>query len=239
MKKLYVILVACILCSCADNDDVLPDSKNNDVMFQYSNIQSLLDGKYDGIYPIAELKNHGDFGVGTFDKINGEMIILDGVLYQALGDGSVVVADEKGTTPFANISWLDNDKQIQTNEDLNETQLGTLLSANNPENQICMVRIDGNFQHIVVRSELAQLEKPYKPLMEVLATDERQFSYEQIDGTIVGVYFPEHFAGLNSIGWHFHFISSDKKKGGHVVSLTLTENATCTLDYTSEFRMKD
>ncbi len=233
MKRLYILLGAVLLFSCNHSTD------SRDVMFQYSNIQSLLNGNYDGTFPISELKKHGDFGVGTFDKINGEMIILDGILYQALGDGSVIMAEKKETTPFANISWFDKDLKIQTSEQLNETQLASLLSASNPKNQICMVKVEGHFQNITVRSELAQLKKPYKPLMEVLATDERQFSYEQLDGTIVGVYFPNHFSGLNSTGWHFHFISTDKKKGGHIVSLNIEKNATCILDFTDNFSMKN
>ncbi len=237
-----ITLSTCCFVSCDKEDDsaTKPES-SRDVIFQVAHLQSLLDGNYDGVYPISSLKNYGDFGLGTFDKINGEMIVLDGVVYQALGDGSVIIADDNELIPFANISYFDNDEQVDLDEDMNgediESFLNTKLEEKNFQDKMCLVRIDGTFSNMLVRSELAQNEKPYKPLAEVLATDERQFTYKNISGVLTAMYFPQTMEKLNATGWHFHFISNDKSKGGHVISYTLQQASQCILDYTNEFQM--
>ena len=56
-----------------------------------------------------ELKKHGDFGIGTFDALDGEMIVLDGVVYQAKADGHIYQAADNLTTPFATVTYFDSD----------------------------------------------------------------------------------------------------------------------------------
>lgn len=250
MKNQFPIFVATLLAfssafcfmSCDKDDDTTTQAeKSRDVMFQVVHLQSLLDGNYDGVYPISSLKKYGDFGLGTFDKINGEMIVLDGIVYQALGDGSVITADDNELIPFANISYFDNDEEIVLEKEMNEKEVETFLNEKlahkNFQNKMCLVRIEGSFSNMLVRSELQQTEKPYKPLADVLATDERQFTYENISGLLIAMYFPETMEKLNATGWHFHFISNDKSKGGHVLSFSMQQSAKCILDYTNEFQM--
>lgn len=249
MKKLLSSLVISLLAlsticfvSCdKENASVTEPETPRDVMFQVVHLQSLLDGNYDGVYPISNLKKYGDFGLGTFDKINGEMIVLDGIVYQALGDGNIMVANDNELIPFANISYFDNDEEIVLEKEMNEKEVETFLNEKlahkNFQDKMCLVRIDGTFSNMLVRSELAQNEKPYKPLTEVLATDERQFTYENISGVLVAMYFPQTMEKLNATGWHFHFISNDKSKGGHVLSFSMQQSAKCILDYTNEFQM--
>lgn len=250
MKRNFSVLVVTLLAlistvcfiSCDKEDDTTTQPEiARDVMFQVVHLQSLLDGNYDGVYPISNLKKYGDFGLGTFDKINGEMIVLDGIVYQALGDGSVIIADDNELIPFANISYFDTDEQIVLEKEMNEKDveifLNEKLAQKNFQDKMCLVRIDGSFTNMLVRSELGQTKKPYKPLAEVLSTDERQFTYEQISGSLIAMYFPETMEKLNAIGWHFHFISNDKSKGGHVLSFSMQQSANCILDYTNEFQM--
>lgn len=249
MKKILSSLVFSLLAlsticfvSCDKEDASVTEPETpRDVMFQVVHLQSLLDGNYDGVYPISNLKKYGDFGLGTFDKINGEMIVLDGIVYQALGDGNIMVANDNELIPFANISYFDNDEQVILEKDMSEKDVETFLnqklSEKNFQDKMCLVRIDGTFSNMLVRSELAQNEKPYKPLTEVLATDERQFTYENISGVLVAMYFPQTMEKLNATGWHFHFISNDKSKGGHVLSFSMQQSAKCILDYTNEFQM--
>ena len=98
-----------------------------------------------------------------------------------------------------------------------------------------MIKEEGTFDKMQVRSELPQ-NQPYKPLAEVLKTDQTVFDYDNVKGTIVGLYCPNYMDKLNAVGWHFHFISDDKKKGGHVLELSL-KNATVYLDQTDRFTM--
>ena len=64
---------------------------------------ALLDGIYDGEMTIGELLGKGNFGIGTFDALDGEMIILDGVCYQLRGDGTATIADLDQERP---LRWL-------------------------------------------------------------------------------------------------------------------------------------
>ena len=58
--------------------------KNRDVLYQVSLLQSLANGDYTGSVTVGELKQHGDIGIGTFDRLNGEMIMLDGEAHRLI-----------------------------------------------------------------------------------------------------------------------------------------------------------
>ena len=63
-------------------------------VYQTSTMGALLDGVYEGDVTTRELLRHGDFGLGTFNRLDGEMLVLDGVCYQLRGDG---VSDLRGS----------------------------------------------------------------------------------------------------------------------------------------------
>ena len=83
--------------------------KNRDVMYQVSLLQSLAYGDYSGSVTVKELKQHGDVGIGTFNKLNGELIMLDGEAYRAAGDGSVEIVPDDETIPFSIVTYMDAD----------------------------------------------------------------------------------------------------------------------------------
>ena len=212
--------------------------ENRETVFQVALLQSLTQGYYDGIIKVSELKQHGDTGIGTFEGVNGEMIVLDGKVYQALGDGSVKEADDNETVPFSNVTFFDKDlsatlSKMENINSLKETLTKTVNE--NGKNLFYMVKINGTFQKMFVRSELKQ-EKPYKTLDKALATDQREFNYENIAGTVVALYCPDYMGGLNTPGWHFHFISDDKTKGGHILELAF-DSAQAEFDSTQDFDM--
>ena len=98
-----------------------------------------------------------------------------------------------------------------------------------------MIRVDGVFRKMNVRSVRAQ-EKPYKRLVEVMEHDQTFFDYENIEGTLVGLYCPSYMASLNAVGWHLHFISKDRTRGGHVLGLSIAD-AVLTWDNIGGFQM--
>lgn len=209
-----------------------------ETVYQVALLQSLTQGYYDGVIKVSELKEHGDTGIGTFEGVNGEMIVLDGTVYQALGDGSVQVADDNETVPFSNVTFFDNDisETLSQTKDINTLKESLTNTVNkNGKNLFYMVKIKGTFDKMNVRSELKQ-EKPYKTLDKALATDQREFNYEKIAGTVVALYCPDYMGGLNTPGWHFHFISDDKTKGGHILELSF-ESAQAEFDSTQDFDM--
>ena len=214
-------------------------ARKSDVMYQVSLLQSLANGDYCGSVALEELKQHGDTGIGTFDRLNGELIMLDGEVYRAAGHGGVKNVSDDETVPFAVVAFMDAD----VTENLKEiSDFDTLCSRLNRmvektgKNYFYMIRIDGRFKEMHVRSVYAQ-ELPYRRLAEVLEQEQTFFDYENIEGTMVGVYCPPYLSQLNAAGWHMHFISNDKTKGGHVLGADITE-AVLTWDVIQGFEMR-
>ena len=236
------VALACALAGCAQGESAsstsASDEVNREVIEQVSLLQGLLQGDYYGSVSIAELKQHGDIGIGTFDGLNGELIMVDGVVYQAKGDGAVDVPDDAITIPFSNVTFFDAD-EVQAVEGVTSFKdLEAQLDAHVAElgaNRFYMVKIDGAFTKVNARSEYAQSE-PYKPLVEVLETDQTFFDFEDVEGTVVALYCPEYMKELNNAGWHMHFISKDGTKGGHVLDLAI-DKADIAWDYTEGFDM--
>ena len=213
--------------------------QNRDVMYQVSLLQSLINGDYSGSVTVAELKRHGDIGIGTFDGLNGELIMLDGETYRAAGDGSVEAVSDNVTVPFAVVTFMDADKTETLKEisgyDVLYNELDRMVESRG-KNHFYMIRIDGVFREINVRSVYAQ-EGTYRRLTEVMEHDQTFFDYKNIEGTIVGLYCPPYMSYLNAAGWHMHFISKDKTKGGHMLGVHIAD-AVLTWDDTDGFQMQ-
>ena len=218
---------------------VVSASQDTETIYQVALLQSLTQGYYDGIIKVSELKEHGDTGIGTFEGVNGEMIVIDGKVYQALGDGTVQEAADDETVPFSNVTFFDSDISVDMKDISDMASLKSELDktvAEKGKNMFYVVKVSGTFEKMLVRSELKQ-EKPYKSLDKALETDQREFNYENITGTVVGLYCPDYMGGLNAAGWHFHFISDDRTKGGHMLELSFKE-AKAELDMTPEFDLE-
>ncbi|MBR1737394.1 MAG: acetolactate decarboxylase [Firmicutes bacterium] len=211
---------------------------DRETIFQVSLLQGLTLGDYYGSVTVKDLKEKGDTGIGTFEGVNGELIMLDGEVYRAKSDGSVEVAPDEETIPFSNVTFFDADTTEEISAVANINDLKAYLNGKVEEfgkNRFYMIRIDGTFKKVSARSELKQ-EEPYKTLAEALSTDQREFDFDDAKGTVVGLYCPEYMNDLNAVGWHFHFVSEDKQKGGHVLDLDI-DNAEVKWDNTDGFNM--
>ena len=213
------------------------EEKNEDreLLFQVSTINALLAGSYDGQISVADLKEHGNIGVGTFNKLDGEMVVLDGAVYKAKSDGTVEKVSDEETAPFAAVTYFDQDRIIEDTAFSNFEELQKLL---NPlienQNLFYTFKISGDFSYVKVRSVPSQ-EKPYPPLSEV-TKNQAVFEYQDVKGTVLGFWCPEFVEGINVPGYHLHFISDDKTKGGHLLDIS-AENATVISDQTPSFEM--
>jgi acetolactate decarboxylase len=237
LSLIGIACVACLLLGVAAG--YLPgyyaNQSHDDSLTQVSTIDALLNGLYDGVTPWGELKEYGDFGIGTFDGLDGEMIVLDDVCYQVKVDGVAYPVTDTMTIPFAAVTAFDVDRELPVSEGMNYTQLQAYLSDSIEERNIFYaVRIDGTFDYVKTRSVPGQ-EKPYPPLVDVTAK-QAIFEFEDVRGTIVGFYSPDYVGGLNVPGYHLHFITDDKKAGGHVLELEI-EDAQLSVDYTSDIRI--
>ena len=205
---------------------------------QVSLLQGLAYGDYEGSVPVGCLKELGDTGIGTFDALNGELILLNGTVYRAAWDGAVEEVGDDEKVPFADVTFFDVDKSINLDGIGSIDALKEKLDKNIQEtgkNHLYIVRAFGSFQKMKVRSVPPQ-KKPYRPLVEVLEKEQTVFEYEEISGTVVGLCCPEYMSNINAVGWHFHFVSEDKTAGGHVLDLS-AETLDVDLDKITGFRM--
>lgn len=186
---------------------------------QVSTIDALFSGLYDGNINLSQITKHGDFGIGTFDKLDGEMIILDGVVYQIKADGKVYQPAKNLTTPFFTVTKFEEPDSSFTfsSTTFKEFEKSSDDLINN-KNLFYAVKVNGNFKYVKTRSVPSQT-KPYKPLSEV-TKNQSLFEKENVSGTIVGFRFPQFASGINVPGYHLHFISDDKTFGGHVLDLS-------------------
>ncbi|MFH1903989.1 MAG: acetolactate decarboxylase [bacterium] len=209
--------------------------KNRDVLFQTSTINVLLEGGYDGEMTYEKLKHRGDFGIGTFNGLDGEMIGLEDKFYQVKADGRAYLVDDSMKTPFAVVTFFEPDKSALLDKAENYGQLEQHLDKLLPtENIFYAVKIEGAFKYIKTRSVPRQ-NKPYPLLVEVVK-NQSTFEFNNVKGTIVGFWCPSYVEGINVPGYHLHFITEDRKAGGHLLECHL-QNARIDVDYTSEFYM--
>ena len=197
-----------------------PQKKETNVLYQYSVINALSAGVYDGDLNVNELKKYGNFGLGTFNNIDGEMIVLDGIIYQVKTDGIPVEADKKLLSPFAAVTFFRNDKTIELNTPQTLQQIKKIIDAAVPsENYLYTVKISGEFKKVKTRSVPRQ-QQPFPDLTSVI---KNQVTFEKalINGTVIGFKMPEFIDGVNVKSYHFHFLSGDKRFGGHLLDLVL------------------
>ncbi|MBW2673101.1 MAG: acetolactate decarboxylase [Deltaproteobacteria bacterium] len=206
-----------------------------DTVMQVSTIDALVAGVYDGMMPCSKLLQYGDFGIGTFDRLEGEMVVLDGTVYQVKTDGKVYTPDGTMTTPFASVCQFGADDTVTLKKGMDFKEMEKMIdTAISNKNLFYAIKITGTFSYMKTRSVPAQ-DKPYPPLAEI-TKHQSIFEKNNISGTIVGFRCPAYVKGINVPGYHLHFISDDRTWGGHILNLE-TGAGTCTIDRCNEFFM--
>ena len=185
------------------------------VLFQASTIGALLEAAFDGDVTFAELAEHGDLGLGTCNALDGEMIALDGAFFRADVDGAVTELPPAERTPFAVVVWFAPTAELTVEGPIAHQELVRRIDRLAGGTVACALRIDGTFALVRARSVPRQ-RRPYRPLSEVVA-DQHVFELGDVAGTIVGFRFPDYSQGLEVAGYHLHFISADRRRGGHVL----------------------
>jgi acetolactate decarboxylase len=188
------------------------------MLFQASTIAALLEGAYEGDVSFAELAEHGDFGLGTLNHLDGEMTAVDGRFYRADLDGRVNEVDPAEQTPFAVVTFFAPTVDVAVGA---STGVADLVDGLRPPGGACAVRLDGEFDLVRARSVPRQ-EPPYRPLADVVA-EQHIFEFERVRGTLVGFSFPDYALGLEVSGLHLHFLDESRGRGGHVLDCRVRE----------------
>lgn len=204
---------------------------------QISTYPALEHGLYDGDVTYGELARAGNFGIGTFDGMDGEMIALEGNFYQARSDGTVLLADNNLETPFATVtSFVAEQRQAVSSPLASYDSLKALLAqAAPPTNRPYAIKLNGRFSRVKIRSIPRQTE-PFPPLADVIA-EQVTWEKDDIRGTLVGYWFPENLAGINAPGYHLHFISDDRRVAGHLLECSL-ESGVLEIDYQDQLTVR-
>lgn len=212
-----------------------PCFAGEDTLTQVSTIDALMTGVYDGPTTLGELGTKGDFGLGTFAALDGEMILLDGVFYQVTATGAVLKPGPGVKTPFAAVTFFKADRTVPLRKGTTFKSFTTESEKAFPtRNAFYAVKVKGTFRMVKTRSVPAQ-ERPYRPLAEVVKT-QPVFDFADVAGTLVGFWCPSFVKGVNVPGYHLHFLRADGKRGGHVLDFVV-DKAILEIDDTRELSL--
>lgn len=189
-------------------------------LYVYSTIDALLAGAYDGELTVKQLATKGNFGIGTYNRLDGEMVVHAGKFYHVRADGSVRVAKPTDLVPLAYVLPFVPTQTVTATatSTLAELEAFTDKQITN-KNMFYAVEIKGKFVGMSTRAIAAQ-SRPYRALAEVAKT-QSVFTRDAVTGTLVGIRSPGLSKGISVPGFHWHFISDDKKFGGHVLATAM------------------
>jgi acetolactate decarboxylase len=194
-----------------------------DQIYQTSLMSALIDGVYDGNITIQQLLKHGDFGLGTFNGLDGEMVILGNAVHQLKSDGTAHLATMDQKTPFAVVTFFHPTMTGNLEQPLDKSQIQALIDEMVPENLLCAFRIDGHFAKVETRTVPRQ-EPPYVPMLQAIE-NQPEFTFENTRGTLIGFRCPPYVQGINVAGFHVHYIMDDRCGGGHVLDYRVLEGS--------------
>ena len=188
-----------------------------DTGFQVSTLGALNAGVYEGAAKIAELKPHGDFGLGTLEGLDGEMVILNGEFYQIKANGVAYPVTDDSKTPFSTVTFFRKERSLPLTGQMTYQQLLSQIDKQLPRTNLpYAIRLQGTFPSLKVRSVPKQTP-PYPPLKDVVSQQQITFELRNVQGTLVGFRLPQYLGDVNVAGYHFHFLRSDRKAGGHLL----------------------
>ena len=229
-QRFRLMLISAGLCLCL----LQSTSAEPDTVTQFSTIDALLAGVYEGVASFESVLNEGDFGLGTVEDLDGELVILEGVAYQVRADGTVHQPGRQATTPFATVTSFEADGRCRL-DDLTQTELTVELDRLFEGQYIYAFRLDGHFKDLKLRSVPKQV-RPFRPLSEVIK-EQSVFEFQEMEGTVVAFRSPSFLKGVGINGYHMHFLSRDRQRGGHVLDLRV-EDAELQWDRCDAFLLK-
>jgi acetolactate decarboxylase len=178
-------------------------------------INALVEGIYEENVSFAEIKRHGDFGLGIFNDLDGEMVMLNGTTYQINFKGQIDVVGDEALSPFACVTFFEPIFHEEIIDEIDYSAFVEMLySLLLSPNLFYAIRVEGSFAHVKTRSFPRQ--ESYRPLAET-AKSQTTFDFNEIEGILIGFFTPSFMASLNVPGFHLHFLSSDRKHGGHLL----------------------
>ncbi len=210
-------------------------SEPKDTMFQVSTVAGLEHGLFYPVTTVGQMKQHGNIGAGAFEGMDGELLIIDGQAYNAMYDGKVVPVPDNSPIVYGAAAYLTADRTESLKNIASYDQLQQALEKLLPNRNIFYVfKIQATFNYLKVRSTAKQKE-PY-PGLWVVVKNQSTFEFKNIKGTLLGFRCPAFIQGIYAPGFHLHFISEDRQKGGHVLEANLAE-VTAQIGYLTQMHL--
>lgn len=178
-------------------------------------VNALVEGIYREDTTVADVLRHGDLGLGTFNDLDGEMVVMDGEVHQLRSDGEAYAVSPDTRTPFAAVTFFRPYSEEQIREPLDYPGFIALLDRLVPsKNMVYALRVEGRFASLRTRSVPRQ--DAYRPLVEV-AREQPEFDFTDVEGTLVGFWTPSFLSSVAVPGYHLHFLTADRRHGGHLL----------------------
>jgi acetolactate decarboxylase len=196
-----------------------PTSSHNAVYLS-APINALVAGLYVENTTIGHIKQHGDFGLGTFNFLDGEMVVLDGCVYQIRSDGHVCQVADNEQSPFACVTFFKPDtiEELNSSDGAKSRFYDVLDNLIPSRNMLYAIRVDGTFNH--VKTRVVPRSDNYRPLVEA-TKNQPVFDFDNVRGCLAGFYTPGFMESLNAPGYHMHFLTEDRQHGGHLIECAL------------------
>lgn len=192
-----------------------------EMLYQHGTLAALVPGLFAGTLTVGDLMQHGDTGIGTLEGLDGELIILDGQVYQVADDGQVRLVEADAAVPFANVHYADFEVVGKVKDKDYEATKRQIIAALPTENAFAAIKLQGRFKSVQTRVVRKQ-EPPYPKLTET-AANQQLFSATEVVGTVSGYFSPQLFAGMAAPGLHLHFLDVGHEFGGHLLDLSIGE----------------
>jgi len=210
-------------------------STDKDTAYHISSLALLQQGVFDGVVSYKDIKEKGDFGIGTFTGLNGEMVALDGEYFRITDTGEAIPVQDSWEAPYGTVTYFNADETYKLTDTMTLDQLKAYLdSIISNKSVLYAIKITGRFKTLKTRSVSLQ-EKPYPSIQEVIE-NQVVFDFNNRDATLIGFWSPAFFSGILFPGFHFHCLTSDKATGGHVLDLELISGKV-EIDQTQSFHM--
>jgi acetolactate decarboxylase len=240
----YAFVISCffiVLLTACDNTATAPVAddttviSNPDEFYHYSIWTALVNKVYDGTLTAKEAKTHGDIGLGTYNGADGELVMVDGTLYHVPSSGEVLTVSDTMHIPYLNAAFFNKDLSFDVTDKINYDSLRRLIQQHFPSrNYFYAFKIHGTFDSLKLGS-LYKQQRPYQEGLDSLMPRRPKFEHTNISGTMVGFFCPDFIGDINVAGFHLHFLSDDKKTGGHVMDFR-GKDFTVNMDKLSTYR---
>jgi acetolactate decarboxylase len=188
-------------------------------LYQTSLMSALMAGDYEGQMTYGDIRKHGDFGLGTFNDLDGEMVGFDGMFYQVRSDGSARPVTDDQKTPFAVVTFFQPERELNVVQPMTKSDLLAMIEKATDANLFSAVRVEGTFDEIRMRTVQRQT-RPFAPLTEA-AKHQAEKVFTNVEGTLAGFRSPIYAQGIGVAGFHLHFLRQDKQAGGHALDYRL------------------